>query len=232
MMNSASAAPSRRSVISRVKLAAGSKVQSLPSSSSLRQRQRLAAGGLGQRALAEEAGARILVADEFGAGAGLDGEERRLAAIGARRAQEPVAGEDGVERAHEHRLDMHAGEIEVARVSVRLVAGDFAEAREPQPPRPPGSVGRAGSASSAPRRSASGAISIRASIPFTRMDDREAIEPRSPRCGTRRRGARARSRSTRAPRRPRSHRRNGRAPAADRAAGERGRCRRRRAPRP
>ena len=65
MTNSASAEPLAASVISTVKLAAGSKVQSLPSSSSFRQRQRLAAGGLRERALAEEAGARILVADEF-----------------------------------------------------------------------------------------------------------------------------------------------------------------------
>src|ERR1700722_13693811 len=92
----------------------------------------LATGWLHQRALADEADARILVADEFRAGARLDSEERGFATIGPRRTQEPVARKNGVERAHEHGLDMHAGEIEIFRVSAGLVPGDLAEAGEAQ----------------------------------------------------------------------------------------------------
>src|SRR6185437_11778583 len=85
---------------------------------------------------ADEADARILIADELGAGARLDGEDRGFAAIGAGRAQKPVARENGVERAHEYRLDMHAGEVEILRISAGLVASDLAEAGEAQPPGP------------------------------------------------------------------------------------------------
>src|SRR5580700_4493962 len=92
----------------------------------------LAAGWLHQRAFADEADARILVANELGAGARLDGEERDFSAIGPRRTQEPVARENGVETAHEHGLDMHAGEIEIFRVSAGLMGGDLAEAGEAQ----------------------------------------------------------------------------------------------------
>src|ERR1700733_11548948 len=96
----------------------------------------LAAGWLDQRAVADKADARILIADEFGARTRLDGEERCLSTIGARGAQESVAREDGVKGTHEHGLDMHAGEIEIFRVSARLVAGDLAETGETQSPRP------------------------------------------------------------------------------------------------
>ena len=123
-----------------MKLAAGSKVHSLPSSSIFRGAPRLAAGRPGERAFAEETRARILVADQSAAGAGLHGEERGLAAIGARRAQQAIAGENGVERANEHRLDVHAGEVEIARIGADLMAGNFAEADEPQRARPTGAV--------------------------------------------------------------------------------------------
>ena len=138
----------------------------------------LAAGRLHQRALAEEAGARILVADEFGAGAGLDGEERGLAPVGARRAQEPVAGEDGVQRPHEDRLDMHAGEIEIARVGLRLVPGDLAEAGEPQPPPLPRPVGEADLPAQHRRLPAIGGNLHPRLDPVHRMDDDEAVEAR------------------------------------------------------
>ena len=72
---------------------------------------------------------------------------------------------------------MHAREIEIARVGLRLVPGDLAEAGEPEP--------RAASPSGRSRRifqlstaacPPSGAISIRASIPFQRVDEDEALE--------------------------------------------------------
>src|SRR6202012_3847271 len=60
---------------------------------------------------------------------------RGFTAIGARGTQEAIACEDGVERAREDRLDMHAGEIEVFRVGAGLVAGDLTETGEPKPSR-------------------------------------------------------------------------------------------------
>src|ERR1700722_2750638 len=92
----------------------------------------LATGWLCERPFADKADARILVANEFGAGARLDGEERDFSAIGPRRAQESVARENGVEWAHEHGLDVHAGEVEILRVSAGLMGGDLAEAGEAQ----------------------------------------------------------------------------------------------------
>src|ERR1700722_2704763 len=92
----------------------------------------LAAGWLHQRTFADKADARILVTDELGAGARLDGEERDFSAIGPRRTQEPVVRENDVETAHEHGLDMHAGEVEILCVSAGLMGGDLAEAGEAQ----------------------------------------------------------------------------------------------------
>ena len=78
-------------------------------------------------------------------------------------------------RAHEHRLDMHAGEIEISRVGAGLVAGDLAEAGQPQPPRPAGFFpSRMRQLRTAP--SGSGAISMRASNAVQRVDDRETVE--------------------------------------------------------
>ena len=137
-----------------------------------------AAGRLHERTFAEEARARILVADEFGAGAGFDGEERSLAAVGARRAQEPVAGEDGVQGPHEDRLDMHAGEVEIARVGLRLVPGDLAEAGEPQAPALPRTVGEADLPAQHRRLSAIGRNLHPRLDPVQRMDDDQTVEAR------------------------------------------------------
>src|ERR1700733_9170847 len=94
----------------------------------------LATGWLYQRALADKADARIFVTNELGARTWLDGEERCFATLGARRAQKPVARENGAERTHEHGLDMHAGKIEIFRVRAGLVPGNLAEAGETQSP--------------------------------------------------------------------------------------------------
>ena len=107
----------------------------------------------------------VLVADEFRPCARLHREERGLSAIGARRAQEPVARQNGVKRAHEHGLDVHAGEIEIARVSaVSWPAISQKLVRHSR-------RGRSDLFSSRTRQlmiapCGSGATSIRASIPF------------------------------------------------------------------
>ena len=90
----------------------------------------LATGWLCERPFAEEADTRILVADELGASARLDSEERYFSVIGPRRAQKPVARENGVELAHEHGFDVHAGKIEILRIGARFMARDLAEAGE------------------------------------------------------------------------------------------------------
>ena len=139
---------------------------------------RLAAGRLGERAFAEETRARILVADQSAAGAGLHGEERGLAAIGARRAQQPIARENGVERAHEHRLDVHAGEIEVTRIGADLMAGDFAEADEPQRARPAGVVLQPDAPVQDRALRDRGASSIVARMPLTVLPMRKRLKRR------------------------------------------------------
>src|ERR1700722_13325403 len=90
----------------------------------------LASGRLCERPFADKADARILVADEFRARARLDGEEGDFSAIGPRRPQESIARENGVERAHEHGLDMHPGKVEILSVRASLMGGDLAEAGE------------------------------------------------------------------------------------------------------
>src|SRR5580704_9574303 len=135
----------------------------------------LATGWLHQRAFADKADARILVADELGAGARLDGEERDFSAIGPRRTQEPVARENGVETAHEHGLDMHAGEIEIFRVSAGLMGGDLAEAGEAQASMPVRFILEP----DAPAQD--GAFRIGRDLharfdPVQRVDDRETVE--------------------------------------------------------
>ena len=136
-------------------------------------------------------------------GARLHREERGLAASGARRAQQAVARENGVERAHEDRLDVHAGEIEIARVGAGFMAGDFAEAGQPQR----GAAGRrsrrAGCASSGSRPSRVGRDLHRRRRARRSCWRWRAGDRRNRRRDSRRRGAPARSRSTTAPRRPR-----------------------------
>ena len=136
----------------------------------------LASRGAGERSFAQKTRARILVTDEPGAGAGLHREERSLAAIGARRSQQAIAREDRVEGADEDRLDMHAGEIEIARIGAGLVAGDFAEADEAQAARPAGEVFEA----DAPAQNR--ALGVRRGLhrrahALKRIGDHEAIEP-------------------------------------------------------
>src|SRR5208337_5037981 len=138
----------------------------------------LATGRTGQRSFAEEPCARILIAHEFGAHARTDGEERRLAAIRARRTQKPVAGEDRIEGADAHRLDMHAGKIEVPRVGFRFVAGNLAEAGQPQQTGLPGDVRNADSPAQDGGLPLVGADLHARLDAVQRVDDREAIEAR------------------------------------------------------
>src|ERR1700722_3740021 len=100
------------------------------------------AGRVGERALADEARARILIADETDAVRARPRREKPdLAATGARRAQQPVARENRIERLDEKRLDMHAGKIEISGIGARFVLRDFGEAGHAQLARAPGFVG-------------------------------------------------------------------------------------------
>src|SRR5271170_8488365 len=87
------------------------------------------------RSFAQKAGARILIAYKSRvARQRSGGEESHLAASCSRRAQQAIAREYRVESANKESLDMHAGEIEIARIGARFMGRDLGEAGQAQAP--------------------------------------------------------------------------------------------------
>ena len=91
-----------------------------------------------QSAGPDEPGTQILIADEPHAGAELGRMEAGLVrhAVRGRIAQQPVAGQHRIERAHEPRLDMHGVEIGIAEIGAEFVHREFPEARHLDAARP------------------------------------------------------------------------------------------------
>ena len=131
-------------------------------------------GRAGERALADEAGARILIADQPNAGVSPRTAKNAISSrSGARRAQQAVAGENRVEPGNEKGFDMHAGEIEIARIGPGFMRRDFGETGQARARGAAGLVGEANAPGSRTAPCGSGPISIDAasppiSLPMTR----------------------------------------------------------------
>ena len=128
----------------------------------------LAAGRPGERAFAEEARARIFVADSSTPAPGFTAKNEVSPRSARAERNSRLRARIALSAAHEDRLDMHAGEIEIARIGAGFVRPRSRRSSSgADVARPAGHVAQPDAPAQDRGCLRSGPISIRASTPFS-----------------------------------------------------------------